>query len=138
MSQGVVIGNTCHNSVVSIRLISAQVGVEVTCVVIVNLITCLCLIGGNPYMVGVELSCSRLQIPQPTSTRAGAAGQLFFPTLITINIKCRITIAIRIDGSSLFCHHPVFTVFLIEFVILSIWCLELQHIGSAFLLILVI
>ena len=65
-------------------------------------------------MVGVEHALRRLNIPQPTGTGAGTAGQLLLPACTTIYIERSITIAIGINGFSCFAHHAVQTVFLIK------------------------
>ena len=79
-------------------------------------------------MVRVKHAFRRFQIPQPTSTGAGTAGQLFLPAFITIYIKSTVTIAIGVNRLTSCTHHTVGTVFLIK----GCTSTELHHIGRTY------
>ena len=129
MHQWITVGDTSHYRTVSIGFVSTQIGVEIACFrhffstfFHFPAFARLCLIRGYLHMIWVKvvnaISASkfpcRLNIPQPTGTGAGTTRQLILPTFVTIDIECRITIAIWIDCLTCFSHHTVHAIFLFK------------------------
>ena len=130
MSQRVVAGNSGDDGGVACGLIGLEIGVEVTRVVIVNLITSVCLEGRNLNVIGVELVNRRrmvggFYVPEPACAGTGTGREVFLPFLFTIYIECAIAVVIGVDGTALG-GHDIVGFFLIELVWFGIRSQEFQ------------